>query len=317
MTSETVHAAPRPTREDASRGAHPPPLRRLGDLPVAVMFVLPAAVGFAAFYLWPALRGLYLSLTKYNVLTPPRFVGLENYERILGDHLFWNALKVTAEYVMINIGAQTVISVLLAVLMHRLTRSLVVRGVVLLPFLVANVVVALVWFWMLDYQLGVVNHALDWLGLDRVAFFGDSALAIPTIAMVNTWRHIGYTALLIFAGLQMIPRSVYEAAALDGASEWRTFWRITLPLLRPVMALVLVLTVIGSFQVFDTVAVTTGGGPINATRVIYFYIYDLAFNRFNFGYAAALSSVLFVLLAGIAYLQLRLSRTGESDLKGA
>ncbi|MBB6345770.1 carbohydrate ABC transporter permease [Nonomuraea muscovyensis] len=317
MTSETVHAAPPPTIEAASRGTPPPRRRRLGDLPVAVLFVLPAAIGFVTFYLWPALRGLYLSLTKYNVLTPPRFIGTENYERLLGDHLFWNALKVTAEYVVINIGTQTVASVLLAVLLHRLTRSLLVRGVVLLPFLVANVVVALVWFWMLDYQLGVVNYAFDWLGLERVAFFGDSDLAIPTIALVNTWRHLGYTALLIYAGLQMIPPSVYEAAALDGASEWRIFWRVTMPLLRPVMAMVMVLTVIGSFQVFDTVAVTTAGGPINATRVIYFYIYDLAFNRFNFGYAAALSSVLFVILAGVAYLQLRLSRAGESDLKGA
>ncbi|WP_101790607.1 carbohydrate ABC transporter permease [Nonomuraea indica] len=317
MTSETVNAAAPPTVEAASRGTPPPPTRRLGDLPVAVLFVLPAAIGFVVFYLWPALRGLYLSLTKYNVLTPPRFVGTANYERLLGDHLFWNALKVTAEYVVINIGTQTVASVLLAVLLHRLTRSLLVRGVVLLPFLVANVVVALLWFWMLDYQLGVVNHALDWLGLERVAFFGDSDLAIPTVALVNTWRHLGYTALLIYAGLQMIPPSVYEAAALDGASEWRMFWRVTLPLLRPVMAMVMVLTVIGSFQVFDTVAVTTAGGPINATRVIYFYIYDLAFNRFNFGYAAALSSVLFVILAGVAYLQLRLTRAGESDLKGA
>src|SRR5688500_10919958 len=112
-------------------------------------------------------------------------------------------------------------SVLLAVLMHRLTRSMFVRGVVLLPFLVANVVVALVWFWMLDYQLGIINQVLEWLGLDRAAFFGEPELAIPTIALVNTWRHVGYTALMIFAGLQMIPRSVYEAAAVDGAGEWR------------------------------------------------------------------------------------------------
>jgi multiple sugar transport system permease protein len=317
MTSDTAQAAPRRT-EAASRGAPPRRRgRRLADLPVALAFVLPAALGFVLFYLWPAIRGFYLSLTQYNVLTPPRFIGLDNYERLLGDHLFWNALKVTAEYVLINIGTQTVMSVLLAVLMHRLTKSMFVRGVVLLPFLVANVVVALVWFWMLDYQLGIVNTALEWIGVDRLAFFGEPELAIPTIALVNTWRHVGYTALLIFAGLQMIPRSVYEAAAIDGAGEWRIFWRVTLPLLRPVMALVMVLTVIGSFQVFDTVAVTTVGGPINATRVIYYYIYDLAFTRFHFGYAAALSSVLFVLLAGIAYLQLRLSRAGESDLKGS
>ncbi|GAA5065444.1 multiple sugar transport system permease protein [Thermocatellispora tengchongensis] len=288
--------------------------RRRSDLLPALVFVLPAAAGFTVFYLWPAIRGLYLSLTSYNVFTPPRFVGLDNYDRLLSDHLFWNALKVTAEYVLINIGVQTVAALLLAVLMHRLTRSLVVRGVLLLPFLVANVIVALVWFWMLDFQIGIVNQMLDWLGLERVAFFGDPDLAIPTIALVNTWRHLGYTALLIFAGLQMIPPAVYEAAAIDGASERQMFFRVTLPLLRPVMALVLVLTVIGSFQVFDTVAVTTNGGPINATRVIYYYIFDMAFNRFSFGYAAALSSVLFVLLAGIAYIQLRLTRAGETDL---
>ncbi|MGW4637092.1 carbohydrate ABC transporter permease [Sphaerisporangium sp. NPDC004334] len=288
--------------------------RRRGDLVPAVAFVLPAAIGFALFYLWPAIRGLYLGFTSYNVFTPPRFVGLDNYERLLGDHLFWNAMKVTAEYVVINIGVQTVAALLLAVLLHRLTRSLVVRGVILLPFLVANVIVALVWFWMLDFQIGVVNQALDWLGLERVAFFGEPDLAIPTIALVNTWRHLGYTALLIFAGLQMIPPTVYEAGAIDGASERQMFVRITLPLLRPIMALVLVLTVIGSFQIFDTVAVTTSGGPINATRVIYYYIFDMAFNRFSFGYAAALSSVLFVLLVGIAYIQLRLTRAGETDL---
>ncbi|UBU12747.1 carbohydrate ABC transporter permease [Nonomuraea gerenzanensis] len=320
MTSDTVRAAPRTPSGPVPGTVHPTPrpplLRRLGDLPVAVLFVLPAAVGFALFYLWPAIRGAYLSLTRYNVLTPARFIGLENYEKLFGDRLFWNALKVTAEYVVLNIVSQTVISMLLAVLLYRLTKSMLVRGIVLLPYLVANVIVALVWFWMLDFQLGVVNNIIEWLGFDRVAFFG-SDLAIPTIAGINTWRHMGYTALLIFAGLQMIPPSVYEAAAIDGASEWRTFWRVTLPLLRPVMALVMVLSVIGSFQVFDTIAVTTAGGPINATRVIYFYIYDLAFNRFNFGYAAALSSVLFVLLAGIAYLQLRLSRAGESDLRGA
>lgn len=315
MTSDTVRAAPRITPGTVPK-IPPSRRRRLGDLPAAVMFILPAAVGFAVFYLWPAVRGVYLSLTKYNVLTPPRFIGLDNYQRLLGDHLFWNALKVTGEYVLINIGSQTVISMLLAVLMYRLTKSMLVRGIVLLPYLVANVVVALVWFWMLDFQLGVVNNVIEWLGFDRVAFFG-SDWGIATIAGINTWRHMGYTALLIFAGLQMIPPSVYEAAAIDGASEWRTFWRVTLPLLRPVMALVMVLSVIGSFQVFDTVAVTTGGGPINATRVIYFYIYDQAFNRFNFGYAAALSSVLFVLLAGIAYLQMRLSRAGESDLRGS
>jgi multiple sugar transport system permease protein len=290
------------------------PAHRWGDLPVALIFVLPAAVGFGAFFLWPTLRGFYLSLTQYSLLADPVFIGFDNYRELAGDPLFWNALKVTLIYVVINIGVQTVLALGLAVLMHRLTRSTLLRGIVLMPWLVANVIVALVWFWMLDYQIGIVNVALEWVGIDPVAFFGDSAWATPTIAMINVWRHLGYTALLIFAGLQTIPSSVYEAAALDGASEWRMFWRITMPLLRPVMALVMVITVIGSFQVFDTVAVTTAGGPGDATRVIYYYIFEQAFEQFDFGYGSAMSVVLFLILTGLAFAQLKLMRADQSDL---
>ena len=151
---------------------------------------------------------------------------------------------------------------------------------ILLPYLIANVIVALVWFWMLDYQIGHRQPVPGWIGLEphrllrqrRTGPFRPSPL-------VNVWRHMGYTALLIFAGLQTIPPHVYEAAALDGAPSGRSFWRITLPLLRPILALVLVVTVIGSFQVFDTVAVTTKGGPVNASSVIQYYIYEQAFTR--------------------------------------
>jgi multiple sugar transport system permease protein len=260
------------------------------------------------------LRGFYLSLTDSTLLGDAQFIGFDNFQRLANDPLFWNSLRVTVVYVVINIGVQTVVALGMAVLLHRLTKSVAIRGIVLLPYLVANVIVALVWFWMLDYQLGIVNQMLDWVGLGRIPFFGSETWAIPTIALINVWRHMGYTALLIFAGLQMIPKYVYEASALDGASEWRTFWTVTLPLLRPIMALVMVLTVIGSFQIFDTVAVTTSGGPVNATRVIYFYIYELAFERFDFGYAAALSVVLFLILGGVAVAQLKMLRAGESDL---
>jgi multiple sugar transport system permease protein len=280
---------------------------------VAFIFLLPALLGFLVFYAWPAVRGLYLSFTDYDLLTAPKFTGLDNYDRLLGDDVFWNSLWVTLEYVVINIGVQTLVALLIAVLIHRLTRSTVIRGVILLPYLVSNVVVALVWYWMADYNLGVLNEALGWVGIDPISFFGDEAWAIPTIALVNVWRHMGYTALLIFAGLQTINRDVYEAAAVDGASERRMFFQITLPLLRPVLALVLVISVIGSWQIFDTVAVTTQGGPVDSTRVIQYYIYENAFTRFDFGYASAISVVLFLILAGVALAQLKMLRAGESD----
>lgn len=288
--------------------------RSRSDLRTALLFIGPAMLGFVVFYFVPTLRGAYLSLTEYSLLGDPEWVGLQNYRDIYADDLFWNAMKVTVEYVALNIGFQTVIALGLALLMHRVAKSTLIRGALLLPYFIANVIVALLWFWLLDYQIGIANQVLEWLGISRIAFFGSETWAIPTIAFVNTWRHMGYTALLIFAGLQTIPRHVYEAAAIDGASELRTFWRITLPLLRPVLVLVLVITVIGSFQVFDTVAVTTNGGPVNASRVIQIYIYQRAFAQSDFGYASALSVILFVVLAVVAFVQMKFLRGSESDL---
>ena len=310
----TTNAPPDTRRSHGDSGAPPGKRRSLGDLKVAMIFIAPATLGFVVFYIWPTLRGAYLSFTEYSLLSAPKFNGLANYDRMIHDSFFWTALGVTVEYVVINIGLQTVLAVGIAMLMYRLTKSITVRAIILAPYLVANVVVALVWYWMLDVQVGVVNTFLGWVGIDPIAFFGDSHWAIPTVAGINVWRHMGYTALLVFAGLQTIPSYVYEAAEVDGSTEWKTFWRITLPLLRPVLVMVLVVTMIGSFQIFDTVAVTTQGGPINATRVIYYYIYERAFTRFDFGYASAMALVLFAILAVVSLVQLRLLRARESDL---
>lgn len=283
------------------------------DWRTVVLFLIPASIGLLTFYVVPAVRGVYFSFTDYAVLTPPVWVGMDNFVRMSEDPLFWNALWVTAYYVLINIAIQTVVALGLAVLLHRITQSTLVRGIALLPYFVANVIIALVWYFMLDYQIGIVNVMLGNLGVDPVAFFGESSLALPTVALINVWRHMGYTALLIFAGLQTIQPSVYEAADIDGASELRKFRSITLPLLRPVLAMVLVVTVTGSFQIFDTVAVTTQGGPVNATRVLYYYIYEVAFGQLDFGYASAMAIALFLLLSVIAFLQIKFMRAGESD----
>ncbi|HEX5692615.1 MAG TPA: sugar ABC transporter permease, partial [Roseiflexaceae bacterium] len=224
------------------------------------------------------------------------------------------SLRVTLYYVVLNIPLQTGLAVGLAVLMDRLTQSIFVRGVLVLPWLIPNVVVALLWLWLLDPQLGIVNQILGLFGISRQPFLGSVAQAMPSIAGINIWRHVGYTALLIFAGLQTIPKDVYEAGAIDGATEGRMFWSITIPLLRPVLVFVLVTTVIGSFQIFDTIAITTGGGPVDATRVIFWYIYEYAFARFQMGYATAVAIVLFLILITITILQMRFLRADESDL---
>jgi multiple sugar transport system permease protein len=284
-----------------------------GETLTAWIFILPSLVGFVVFYAVPAVRGLMISFTDWDMLTPAKFIGFENYVRMVKDPDFWNALKVTSQFVFWNISVQTVLALLIGVLMNRLAKSTAIRSILLLPWLLSNVVVSLLWMWLLDPTLGIVNVSLKALGLHSVAFLGLPQTAITTLAMITVWRYAGYTSLLIFAGMQTIDQNVYEAAAVDGASEWTIFWKITLPLMRPVLAFVMVSSIIGSFQIFDIVAITTKGGPINSTKVFNWLIYEQAFVRFNMGYATALSVVLFLILALVSAFQMRLFRAGEAD----
>ena len=285
-----------------------------GETLLAWIFILPSLIGFIVFYAVPAVRGLLISFTNWDLLSTPRFVGLANYQKLFGDAQFWHSLWVTIYYVLLNIPLQTALALGIAVLMDRLTQSIIVRGILVLPWLIPNVVVALLWLWLLNPSLGLINQLLGWVGIPPQPFVGSVGGAMPSIAWVNVWRHVGYTALLIFAGLQTVPKDVYEAAAIDGATERRMFWSITIPLLRPVLVFVLVTTVIGSFQIFDTISIMSKGGPVDATRVIYWYIYEFAFNRFQMGYATAVAVVLFLILITITLLQLRFFRAEESDL---
>jgi multiple sugar transport system permease protein len=312
----TVAVAPRRTSATAGarRGRAGGGPRR-GDARVAWLFLAPALVGFALFYLYPTVRGVYFSFTDYDLLSPPHSVGAANYTALWHDPLFWNSLRVTLQYVVINIVSQTVLALGLAWLMFRLTRSVLVRVLLLVPWLVPNVAVGLLWLWLLDANLGFVNHLITSMGGSSQGFFTTPSLAMPTIAMINTWQYAGYTALLFYAGMLQIPPMLYESARLDGAGEIRTFTRITLPLMRPILALVLVVSLIGSFQIFDTISIDPEhGGPINATRAIYYYIYQLAFTQFRMGYACAVAVTLVLVLGVLTFVQMRLLRANRSDL---
>jgi multiple sugar transport system permease protein len=223
-------------------------------------------------------------------------------------------MKLSAIYVVLNIPLQVVLGLFLAVSMDRLTKSLFVKSIVLLPYLLSNVLVALMWFWMLDPLLGVVDALIMQIGFERQPFFGSPDQALFTVAAVNIWRHMGLVSMLFLAGLQNIPRNLYEAAALEGASEWQMFWRITLPLLRPVMVFVLVTSVTGSFQIFDTIAVTTAGGPLDSTRVIVYYIVQNAFSFYKMGYASAMSMTLAAVMLLYTVVQMRVMRASQNDL---
>lgn len=287
---------------------------RTRETAIAFLFILPSLIGFTLFYAIPAVRGVLISFTDWDLLTPARSVGLENYARLLKDPNFWNSLKVTIYYVLLNIPLQTLLALAIAVMMSRLTKSIIIRAIIILPWLMPAVVVGLLWLWLMDPTIGIINEALRAVGIGTVPFLNLPKFAMPSIALINIWQYVGYTALLIFAGLQAIPGSVYEAAQIDGASESQMFWRVTIPLLRPVLVFVLVTSIIGSFQIFDTVAITTKGGPVNATKVLNYYIYEQAFTRFNMGYATAISMVLFLILIFVSMAQMRLMRAGESDI---
>jgi multiple sugar transport system permease protein len=206
-----------------------------------------------------------------------------------------------------------VLALLIALLMSRLRSSNLFRGVILLPWLLPNVVVALLWLVILDPAIGIVNEGIKALGGAPLGFLNTTELALPVIAGINTWKFTGYTALVIFAGLQNIPKEIDEAALIDGASDWRLFRKITLPLLRPVMTFVIITSVIGSFQIYDTVAVATRGGPIESTWVINFFIYKNGFEYYKLGYASAAAMILFLLLLGVSFVQLKMMRINDVD----
>jgi multiple sugar transport system permease protein len=279
------------------------------------LFILPALIGFAVFYLYPTLRAIEISLTDWNLMRAPKFIGLDNYAKLIDDPRFWQSVRITIAYVLYNIPLQTVLGLGLALLMDRLSKSVTVRAIVIAPYLLSNVIAALIWLWLLDPLLGMTNVVLGLIGVPRQAFLASPDLAIVSVAAINIWRHVGLTALLFYAGLQAIPRSLQEAARLEGAGEWTVFRRVTLPLLRPVLVFVLVTSVIGSFQIFDTIAVTTQGGPANSTSAIIWYVYESAFRFSKMGYASAMSVALFAVLILITILQMRALRAGSSDLE--
>src|SRR5579859_457762 len=240
---------------------------------VALLFLLPSLVGLIVFVLLPAVRGLLLSFRSSDLLTKADYIGLTNFQNLINDQQFWSSMLITVKYVLLNIPFQTVIALTLAVLLTRLTQSNLVRGIVLLPYLLPMVMVTLVWLTLLDYDFGPIDGLLHTFGIGKIGFLNQDSI-IASLAWINTWRHAGFCTLLFFAGLQAIPKELYESAKIDGANEWQAFRDITLPLLRPVTVFVLVTSVVGSFQVWDSVSVATSpsGGPGGASRVIFWYI---------------------------------------------
>jgi ABC-type sugar transport system permease subunit len=272
----------------------------------AFTFLAPSLIGVVLFLVIPVIFVIILSLTQWNLLTPIRWVGFSNYANIFRFDGFGHSLLVTAYYVVLNIPFQTVLALGLAMLLNnKLPGSGLIRVICVLPFLATPVAMGIVWNWFFSPTTGIINQLLAHIGITGPAWLSNSATAMPVIAFANIWQYVGYNMLFFLAGLQAGPAALYEAAALDGASKVAQFRRVTLPLLRPALLFVLVTSVIGSFQVFDTVYVMTNGGPGNTTLVANLNIYNTAFAGFRIGEASAMSVVLFLLILIITVAQFR------------
>jgi multiple sugar transport system permease protein len=308
----TAQRRPRATvpAADPPRGPRRAPARGLRRLATAAPFIVPSLAGVLLFLLIPVVIVLVLSFIQWNFLTPPRWVGLANFSTMVRDDHVFHALLISAYYVLWNIPLQTAAALALAMLLVRKMPAMgLFRALYVLPYMSTPVAMAVVWSWMFNAQNGLVNHLLSLAGLHGPDWLGNTSTALPVVAMVNIWQYAGYNMLFFLAGLLAIPPQLYESASIDGASAFRRFTRITLPLLNSTMLFVLVTDIIGSFQIFDTVYVMTQGGPGNATDVINYQIYETAFQNFDVGSAAAMSLVLFAVILIVTVVQFRFFRS--------
>jgi multiple sugar transport system permease protein len=275
------------------------------------LFLAPGLLLFAVFRLYPLLDGLRLSFTNARLgRAQYAFVGLANYERLLDDTRFHTSLLNTAFYTVASTLPILAIPLVLAMALNRgIALRTFLRSAFFFPFTLSVVTVGLTWLWLLDPVVGPFNYYIRTAGLPVRSWLADPATAMWAIILTTVWWVTGYYLVIYLAGLQDIPRSLYESAAIDGASGWRAFWSITLPLLRPVLLFVFVTHIIGSFQIFGQVFILTQGGPGDATRTVVQHLYETAFqNFFHFGSASAMAWVLFAVILGFSVLQFRLLR---------
>lgn len=273
----------------------------------ALTFLAPSLFHLIVFIFTPIVFAAYLSVHRWDIVVADKpFVGLDNFREMLGDSTFWNALKNTFVYTL-NVPLAMVFSLSIALMMHRRLKWIgFLRTIYFLPSVTSFVAVALVWMWIYHPSFGIANFFLGRVGIPPVQWLNSAQTALVSVMIFSIWLGLGYQMVIFLAGLQGIPEEFYEAARIDGASHWQLFRRITLPLLKPTTFFILVTSLISSFQVFTSVYIMTGGGPVHSTDVIVYHIYTAAWEQLRMGYASALSWVLFVIILIATWIQFRL-----------
>jgi len=280
--------------------------RKAGYAFTVLAFLLPSAIPLLLFVLGPMVAAAFVSMTKWNLIAPPTFVGLDNYAKLLTDPRTADVFLHTIFYIVGYLPLVYVGGLALALALNTALKGRAfLRGIYFLPVVTSWIVVALVWRWLLSPSNGVVNTALGWFGIDGPGWWTDPFWAMPSIILASAWKDLGFVMIILLAGLQAINTDYYEAAKLDGAGWWRRLFSVTLPLLSPSTFFVLVISLINGFQVFDQVYAMTGGGPAGSSTVVVQQIYDLTFRYGKAGEASALSWLLFIVILAITLIQVR------------
>lgn len=282
----------------------------LAEERAAWLFLAPSLVLFAIFTAIPVISAFFISFTQWNLFNEVTWVGLGNYLELAKDEIFAKVLGNTAYFVLASVPVQIVLALACALVLNRgIKGQTFFRVVYFLPVVTSTIAAALVWAWLFNSNFGLINAGLSLVGVtDLPKWMGSTRWAMPAIIIVSIWQNLGYAMVLFLAGLQNIGKEVHDAAALDGATGWDRFWHITLPLLSPTTFFVLVISIIGSFQVFELVLVMTKAGPANATNTLVYYIYQNGFQFYQMGYASAAAMVLFLIVLAFTLVQYRLQR---------
>ena len=291
--------------------------RRLRDTARAYLFVSPWLISLAVFTAYPMLASFYFSLTRYTVIQPPAWIGLENFQVMFSkDELFWLATWNTLYYTVVSVPLQMLVALLLATLLNHSTRGIgFYRTAFYLPSLVPAVVTTLLWMLILDPRAGLANAALEALGLPKLGWMHSATWSKPSLILISLWVGVGQPMLIFLAGLKDTPQSLLEAATIDGANRWQRYWRVVIPLLTPTIFFNLLITLIASFQVFTTAFIATAtatgataAGPLKSMLVYMVHLYRQGFRYSSMGYASAMAVVLFLALVLLTLLVVRSSR---------
>jgi ABC-type sugar transport system permease subunit len=276
--------------------------------------VLPYVIFFGTFVAYPLMFSFILLFHRWNIVTPMEWIGLKNFERLLRDPLFFKSIWNTIVFLFIHIPLQIVVAIGLAVLLNsRLKFRGFFRAIYFMPVVVSGVVVTILWQQLYAYDSGLLNRMLVVMGIDRVPWLINPDVAMPSVALMATWKNVGIYIILFLVGLQNIPAELYESASLDGATAIRQFFRITLPMLNPTIVVVVVLSTIGGFSLFIEPYVLTGGGPMQSTLSAVLYIYNQAFYFGHMGYAATLGFVFALIILCVVLLQRKVIETESTS----